>query len=78
MSDDRALFFYTIYEKPSDYPEYFVLRRWRVRGGARDVEPEGQCGLFWSLKEARDALPEGLYCLGRFEDEDPVIVETWV
>ncbi len=60
-----------------DYPGRWVVRKhYAMVGGAEQVDPE--CTLHGSLAEARAILPAGLYCLGRFDCDDPVIEETWV
>lgn len=65
---------YVIYERPSDHPEGYVVRQWRItRHGA---QPEGYI-VADSLQAARDRVPLGKVCLDRQPDDDPCIVEVW-
>lgn len=69
---------WTIYAAPADYPSVpFVVRGWRtsVRG---DVVDTGMIGFADTLDQARAYLPEGLYCVGRSDDDEPQIVESWL
>jgi hypothetical protein len=73
---------YAIYEKPRDFPESFVVRRWTVRGGVLDpvADPEPLV-VADSLEAARRGLEDvvpGLFRLSREPGDDSVIVETWI
>lgn len=70
------LIMWVIYEKPSDYPNCFVLRPNLIE--ADRVIPLSRCFLAPSLEEIREYVPVGLYRLPRDENYDPVIVETWL
>lgn len=63
---------WTIYNYPSDYPDKFVVRLWEGE------LPTAEFSLHDTLEEARAAVPPGLVCLQRFDNDDPVIVETWL
>lgn len=77
----------TIYEKPSDFPDDYVVREWKIQG--RVNESTGQLDDFQmtsgevfgkkgSLEEARKLIPDGWVRIGKFPGlEDPVIVESW-
>jgi hypothetical protein len=69
---------WTIYDHPSDYPDYFIARKWLV--GSKKNEPEATDEVIAraTLDEVRDSLPPGLYCIGRKVGDDPVIVEVWL
>lgn len=70
---------FTIYEKPKDYPDKFVVRRWAVVRGRPNPVPDPKAwAVADSLEMARKALPPGLVCTQRYPGDDPVIVETWV
>ena len=64
---------YVIYKNPIDYPGKFVTRKWI--GLCPKIEPEivGD-----TLYDARRAVPVGLYCLPRFDADDPSILEVWI
>lgn len=67
---------WVIYERPRDYPRYFVTRRQLIGPGY--VRPDPDCTLHETLDEARAAIPQGLYCLGRAEEDEPHITEVWI
>lgn len=73
---EAYLFMWVVYERPLDYPDYFVIRRWWMEAGKVWADPE--CALFETLEEARASLPEGLYCLGRNACDQPQIREVWL
>jgi hypothetical protein len=64
---------YTVYERPKDYPEEFVIRCFR--GEVPDPEPFARGR---NLDEVRAQLPEGLVRLDAMPGDDPVILETWL
>lgn len=76
-----GLVMYTVYENPSDYPGWFVVRRSVVTADGALMDPD----LFaraLALKDCRYAIahahPEGLVCMHRSEGDEPQIVETWL
>ena len=78
MSDDGALYMWTIYDSPSDYgPGVFVARKWVIdRLGNR---PSDDVLTDTSLNRIRaEMLARGLTRLHRHEQDDAKIVETWV
>lgn len=75
--DPTQLVTYTVYNKPLDYPDHFVVRRFRVVAKAVVPDPEPLV-VADTLIAARQAIPAGLFCLTRNEDDDPYIVETWL
>jgi hypothetical protein len=72
-----VLWMYTIYCNPSDYPGEYVIRRHAVQPGLT-LPDDRQFARAPTLKEVRKMLPPGLYNLGRYSSDDPVIVEVWV
>lgn len=67
---------WVVYERPRDYPNKFVLRRWDIRAGSMIATDDLQTAD--SLAAIRKAVPAGLYRLKRFEEDDPCIVEVWL
>ena len=67
---------WTIYDHPRDYPEHFVVRKWEITDG--HISPCPEKYLAATLPEARAHVPAGYYNLGRMDDDDPVIIETWI
>lgn len=70
----ESLPMWVIYDRPRDYPDHVVVRKWLVR---EQAEPT-PCTLHDSIEAARAALPPGLVCLPRDPHDDPFIVETWL
>lgn len=68
---------WTIYDHPSDCPDHFAVRETVIRAGG--MEPQLGVKLFWTLEGARIWLEsQGLTCIPRSPEDDPVIVETWI
>lgn len=67
---------WVIYDHPRDMPGYFVARLHRVAAhGARAT----QLLRSEDLDALRDKfIKQGLVCITRAQDDDPVIVETWL
>lgn len=76
-SDQLGLDIWTVTRNPSDFPGMCVARRWRVTSGtevATDdhyVSPE--------LEPLREIMRRmGLTCIPRQNEDDPVVVESWL
>ena len=67
---------YVIYERPGDYPDHFVVRRWVITKGEILCE-RGAC-LAKDLAGARKLVPDGLICIERDENDARPIVEVWM
>jgi hypothetical protein len=67
---------YVITKNPKDYPGKFVVRPQTV--GQRGLLSYGEPIVGETLEEVRDALPPGLYNIGRMKNDDPVILEVWI
>ena len=75
---DRPLLIYIIYDHPRDYPEHFVCRRQIIQGGEISFDER-----FFLQSENLETIRQfcremKLYCFPRFENDDPVILETWI
>lgn len=68
---------YCVYERPSDYPKSFVVRRWLV-GGLTAVPDREAHAVTKTLDEARAAIPVGLVRLDRAPNDDAVVSEVWL
>lgn len=75
---------WTIYCRPTDYPNHYVVRRCVViqaehhaRGASLTLRHDHECQLADSLEEARKLVPPGLFNLHRQPEDEPQIVETW-
>ena len=78
MTDD--LHQWTVYDSPSDFPGLFVARQWLVGpSGVRASEVTPYVDPFLeNVRRFIAAVAPGSVCLMRSEDDDPVIVETWL
>jgi hypothetical protein len=75
--------FWTVYERPRDFPRGFVVRRSTVCRG--ELEPRMAPTALYvhgtgdvALAAARAAIPPGAYNLGRQEADDSAIREVWM
>jgi hypothetical protein len=69
---------YVIYKHPKDYPQGYVVRRWRVLRNMK-VLREGVIATVATLEEARKAIPaNATTCVQRSPHDDPAIFETWM
>jgi hypothetical protein len=72
----ETLCFWVITRRPLDFPEHYAMRRQLVLKGR--IAFAQFAGVYDTLEEARKDIPQGLYCLGRDPNDDPVIVESWI
>lgn len=61
-----------IYERPKDFPEHFVVRRWFWG------TPDHCCQICETLEQARAAVPEGHYRMPPEPNDDRSIREVWI
>jgi hypothetical protein len=78
VTNEREFIVYAIYEKPTDYPDKFVLRAFRMSGEISGFTAERECKLADSIDEIRKFLPPGLYRLNRNDCDVISLVETWL
>ena len=71
------LTFYVVFRNPRDYPNKFVVRRQHVRAGHVEIEAT-PLAVVDTVREAHEALPDGLVYIPPSPNDDPVIVEIWV
>lgn len=69
------LVIWTIYNRPLDYREGFVVVPWTVRAGQ---QLRGDSLYAASLEQARALVPPGLYRSPRQPGDDPAIAESWI
>jgi len=69
---------WTVYDRPRDFPDSHVARRFECGGG--HTEPVATRDVIkGDLPAIRDALSRcGLVCLSRNDSDEPQIVESWV
>jgi hypothetical protein len=73
----QPLYIYTIYDHPRDHPNHFVVRRRIIGKGIVTIDME-YLVLSDSLQQARESLPAHLVFIGREQQDDPVIVESYI
>lgn len=73
-----AMPMWTVYDRPIDYPDKFVARRFDV--DADGPRPSASIIVAADLKTLRDILAFELHlvCLARDPKDDPKIVEVWL
>jgi hypothetical protein len=73
-----GLTMYTIYDHPKDFPDHFVVRKWKVI--APNISPisDGVLGISETLDGARKMLPMECTCLSRDDSDESQIVESWI
>ena len=67
---------WTIYDRPTDHPTGFVVRRFTVTSEHGAMPGEAYTAA--SLEDARASLPPDLTRLARWPEDEPQIVETWL
>lgn len=67
---------WTIYFDPSDHPGVYVAREFKIT--REGPVPSPFASVSPTLEHAREGISEGRVCLPRSEDDDPVIVESWI
>jgi hypothetical protein len=72
------MWIWVIYDHPSDFPDEFVARRWIIIPMRHCYMPTADFYTAKTLDDIRARLPKGLTRLPRQDDDDVVIVETWV
>lgn len=73
----NSLKMWVIYDHPKDFPNSFVAREWLA--SVPEPQPTGHVMIGQDLEQIRGMLHSvGLVCLDRDENDDPVIVESWI
>ena len=67
---------FVIYDKPNDYPEYFVAREFLIYAGK--VLPTKNFITDTTLDGLRTKLPHNLVCIPRSFDDDDKILESYI
>lgn len=68
---------WTVYFNPRDCPGKYVVRRFDIYGG-REPQPTTEHYVGASLAEVREHIPPGLVNVGRYNEDEAQIVETWL
>lgn len=68
---------WTICYSPSDFPGKYTLRRHVIAAGLTFVDES--CIISDALEPLRARMrARHRHCLGRSDDDDPVIIESWI
>jgi hypothetical protein len=73
---EPPLVVHTIFDHPSDFPCWWVVRVCEMRGGR--VLPTPEFAVCPSLESARATSPPWKVNIGRDNEDDPVIYESWI
>lgn len=77
MTDEAPVLIWTVYDHPTDYPEFYVARLFEVRAGQTKIT--NSVLVTDSLDTIRSEMQQrGLVCMSRHPDDDPKIMETWI
>jgi hypothetical protein len=71
-----SLKIYTIYNKPKNYPDYFIAREFTINGGqiiSGEIVASAK-----SLEGIRAQLAKGLKKMARVDNDPPSLVESWL
>lgn len=72
-TDQEPLSLYVVYDRPTDFPDGVVIRRWEMD------QPKEIVAVCADLEEARDCLESfGLINVGRKPGDEKQIVEVWL
>lgn len=71
------LVLWTVYEKPTDYPNDFIARMHVVTSSGTSGPTTAHVKAK-TLEQIRTKLPPGLTRLNRSPGDEPQIVETWI
>lgn len=77
MSSTTVMEMFVIYERPRDYPDGYVMRRWEI-GGSVSPRPTDYFITGKTLEEVRRAVPPHCIRLHRHPNDETQIVETWI
>lgn len=70
---------YVVYWNPEDYPNKFVVRRFKINPLTAQGTPDIVPTVVDHLKDARMTIPKGLRNIGQMPgDKDKRIFETWM
>lgn len=78
MSTEDELVIWTVYERPSDFPEWpYVVRASLTTSTGIHVTDEAYG--FTTLADVRACMSaHGFYCIDRSPEDEPHIVEVWM
>lgn len=70
---------FAIYHRPKDFPNNWVVRRWRIELSNTEPVPDlAPWCVTDSIAVARHSIPKGLVGISRSDDDDEAIMEVWL
>lgn len=68
---------WAIYNRPREYPDCYVARKWQLLNGNPEPQPTDEVITNTDLDALRRQLPPGLAPFSRYGADDPSLVEVW-
>jgi hypothetical protein len=68
---------FVVYERPKDYPDKFVVRRWSISGERVDADGDWFF-LGETLEDVREKVPRHCIRIHRHPYDEPQILEVWI
>jgi hypothetical protein len=73
----EPLHIWTLFQSPADAPGLFVLRRFELHADRAQATLDARYS--HDVEVLREVVRrKGLHCIGRSEEDEPQVVETWV
>lgn len=69
---------FVVYERPKDYPDRYVLRKWVIGAVENEPLPTEWFVIADSLEAVRKFVPNWCVRIHRNEWDEPQIVESWI
>ena len=76
ISKKTTMYLWTIYNKPIDYPDNVIVRKFAIVDGS--IYMTGEMYICNSVDEARSMVPKDRVCIPRDPVDEPQIIETWI
>lgn len=74
---DNALAIWTVYDRPADFPNTFIARKYVIHDGGTSATEDVVVNPH--LDSIRQVMRQmGLTCIQRNPEDDPKIVECWI
>lgn len=77
-TESGVLSMFTIYFNPSDFPDKYVVRLWKIIPGFQGPVPTKEHWVADTLENARKLVPPHLFVFPRVDGDIPCVVETWM
>jgi hypothetical protein len=79
VTDELVMSMFTIYERPLDFPDCYVVREFHILRGNPEPVPTNHLSFAGTLAGARKLVPPSAgICMARSAGDEAQIVETWL